>query len=205
MKEKNIFSKDELEAMGKRTLDLMLASIENGDLETAKKLGKRMYSEFLAMHDLYRDWVTHLLSLIGRNYGDEVLYEALRETVDGFTQRTSKHYKGKGLREKVELLMVGLRGHLQPLTIEEDEDKFTITTENCGSGGRLIRGGGYDSPSGFLKIKNPQTMTFNRPDFPVYCAHCYFQNISLIEGKPLYNMEPGEELGIKSCRVYIYK
>ena len=98
-------------------------------------------------------------------------------------------------------------GVFQPVKIEEDDEQFTITGHPCGSGERLIRDGGYEPPRNFLKIQEPQPMTFNRVDFPVYCAHCYFQNLARIEpeGAPLFVTEPPSELGKKPCRVYMYK
>ena len=166
-----------------------------------------MYSEFLAMHDLYRDWVTDILTFIGKRYGEEVLYEALKETVGGYTARLSSRYTNKPIRRKMEILVAGLRGHLQPFKIEEDDEKFIITPQPCGSGGRLIKEGGYGPPYNFLKIEKPQPMTFNRSNFPVYCAHCYFHNITATEpgGPPLFITGPSQELGEKPCRIYVYK
>ncbi|RJQ86917.1 MAG: hypothetical protein C4519_01575 [Desulfobacteraceae bacterium] len=202
------FTDDELKAMGQRTLDLTMAAIETGDQEAAKKLTQRMYSEFLSMHDLYLDWVTDLLSFIGRRFDDEVLYEAFDETVrKGFTKLLSKRYSGKSPGRKLQILAAGLRGHLGSLKITEDEEKFTITVDECPSGGRQIRQGLYDRSDGFLRIEKPQAMAFGRPDFPVYCAHCHFQNLIADEtnGKPLFITELPKKVGLQPCRVHLYK
>ena len=207
MDEERIFSDEELEVMGQRTLDLLQSSIHERDMDNAKKLSQRMCNEFLAMHDLYRDWVTDLLSFVGRRFGDDALHDALKQSVEGFTSQLGERYANKSPRRRLEMLVAGLRGHLQPVKIEEDDEKFTITGHPCGSGERLIRDGGYEPPRNFLKIQDPQPMTFNRVDFPVYCAHCYFQNLARIEpeGAPLFVTEPPSELGKKPCRVYMYK
>ncbi|MEJ2717361.1 MAG: hypothetical protein P8182_09515 [Deltaproteobacteria bacterium] len=207
MSEERLFSEEELKALSERTIDRLLAAVESDDRESAKKLARRMYAEFLAMHDLYRDWVTHLLTFVGERFGDDSLYDALEETVRGYTQRLSDRYAGKSDRRSIELLLAGFRGHLQPFDIEEDEEKFIITPHPCGSGERLIRDGGYDPPSNFLRIKEPQPMTFNRPDFPVYCAHCALQNIIPAEpgGSPLFVTEPSDDPGKEPCRIYVYK
>ena len=73
MKQERIFTEEELEEMGARTVDLIERAIDLGDNEKAKKLGKRMYSEGLLMHDILADWVAALLSFIGRRYGDDGL------------------------------------------------------------------------------------------------------------------------------------
>jgi hypothetical protein len=207
MGQERIFTPEELEAVGARTLDLLQSSIEKGDKETARNLSQRMYNEFLGMHDFYRDWVTALLTFIGKRYGDEVLYAALRETVGDYTTRLNKRYANKSIRRKMEILVAGLRGHLHPLKVEEDDEKFIITSHPCGSGGRLVQEGAYGPPGNFLKVKKPQPMTFQRSDFPVYCAHCYLQNISPTEpgGPPLFVTEPAQDLGKASCRMYFYK
>ncbi|MBM3302475.1 MAG: hypothetical protein FJY85_21295, partial [Deltaproteobacteria bacterium] len=181
--------------------------IDQGDQATAKKLAQRMYNEFLGMHDPYRDWITHLLSFIGARFGDDALHDALKETVGGYTGRLAERYSGKPLGRKVEMLLAGFRGHLHPFDIEEDDEKFTITPRPCGSGERLIREGAYASPRNFLKIASAQAMTFDRAEFPVYCAHCYFQNIIPVEedGSPLFVTEPAEKLGEEPCRIYVYK
>ena len=202
-----IFEEKELRELGMRTLDLLLSNIEKDDKKTAASLGTRMYAEFKAMHDLYRDWVTHLMTFIGEHFGDEVLHDAIKETVGSYTRQLGHRYADKDSKQKMRMLAAGLRGHLQPFEIREEEDKFVITARSCGSGGRLIKEGGYEPPRDFLTIRKPQSMTFDRPDFPVYCAHCYFQNISPADesGGPLFVTEPGSRPGVDPCRIYVYK
>jgi hypothetical protein len=67
--------------------------------------------------------------------------------------------------------------------------------------------GAYEPPSNFLKIKKPHPMTFDRPNFPVYCTHCFFQSIAPLEpgGKPLFEIKPAQELGEEPCVFYLYK
>ncbi len=207
MSQEKVFTEEELNRLGQRTLDLLLSCIESDEPEEAKKLARRMYNEFLAMHDLYRDWVADLLTFIGKRFGDEELSQALEQSVSGYTNRLKSRYAGKSTRRRAEILLAGLRGHLHPFEIEEDEEKFVITPKPCGSGERLVCEGAYGPPRNFLKIKKPQAMTFGRADFPVYCAHCYFQNVLPIEpdGSPLFVTEPSPDLGNKPCRIYIYK
>jgi hypothetical protein len=207
MSAERLFTKEELENMGRRTLDLLIEKLEAGNTAEAGVLAKQMYNEFLGMHDLYRDWLTHVFTFIGKRFGDDTLREAMGETVAGYTQRLGKRYAGKDKRRQIQMLLAGLRGHLQPFEVEEDAEKLTVTPKPCGSGGRQVNDGAYDPPCNFFKIKRPQPMTFNRGDFPAYCAHCYFQNISPLEpgGKPLFETRPSEDLGKTPCKIYIYK
>jgi hypothetical protein len=208
MAKERIFSDEELEQMGALTLELILANLQKGNSSKAGGLAKRMYAEFLGMHDLYRDWVTHLLSFIGHEYGDKALHKALQETVSGYTTtRLSKAYAGKSLKERVAILCAGFRGHLHAFHIKEEENRFVVTPSICGSGGRLAAEGAYEREGGFLKIKRPQEMTFSRPDFPVYCAHCYFQNLvpSGPDQGPLFLTEPAIRIGQEPCKLTIQK
>jgi hypothetical protein len=207
MSEKKLFSQEELDAMGARTLDLLLKAIESGDREGSANLAKRMYAEFLGMHDFYRDWLTDLFSHVGRRYGDEDLSQAMQDTVRRFTRRLRERYEGKTPRRRMEVLLAGLRGHLHPMKIVEDDEKFTLICDVCGSGGRQILDGLYDGPDGLLRVKEPQAMTFGRPDFPVYCVHCYFANEAPLneDGSPMFVCEPSVNPGHEPCRITIEK
>ncbi len=72
-----ILSKDEIAEMEKLTVDRLVETIERGDNEGAKRLARRMYNEFLSMHDLYRNWAAATLSFVGRRFGDQALEEAM--------------------------------------------------------------------------------------------------------------------------------
>jgi uncharacterized Fe-S cluster-containing radical SAM superfamily enzyme len=61
-----ILSNDEIAEMEKLTVDRLNEAIDAGDKDGAKKIAKRMYNEFLAMHDLYRNWAVATLSFIGK-------------------------------------------------------------------------------------------------------------------------------------------
>jgi hypothetical protein len=203
------FSEGELRDMERRTVDRLTDAIDAGDAEQAKKIARRMYNEFLSMHDLYRNWVTATLSEIGRRYGDEALDEIMCEGVKAWWKPivASLPQGAEALPARIKMLASGLHGHLQPLEITEDEDKIEIKLCPCGSGGRLIAEGKYDGPDAFLKIAKPQPLTYGRPDYPVYCAHEYAMEKIDIEanGKPFVVVEPAARLGRDYCSLIVYK
>ena len=110
-------------------------------------------------------------------------------------------------REKAEWLAGGLRVHFGPIKIEEDEEKFVFEMQPCGSGERLISNGAYEPPWNFLKIEEPQSMTWGQENFPVYCCHGPVMAMLGIEmtGAPLFVEEPSDKLGEKHCKIYLYK
>jgi hypothetical protein len=204
-----LFSQSEIEEMEKRTLDRLLAAIDAGDQEKAKKIGQRMYNEFLSMHDLYRNWTTAMLSEIGRRFGDEALEQIMTEGVKAWwLPNLEKLPKGpETLPQRVKMFVAGLHGHLQPMNIEEDEEKVVIQMRPCGSGGRLVLEGKYEGPDAFLTVEKPQRMTYNRANFPVYCAHEPPMELVDIEknGAPFVVVEPAAILGREHCSFIIYK
>jgi hypothetical protein len=204
-----LFSADELREMGKRTLDRLIEAIDAGDPGAARKIAQRMYNEFLSMHDGYRNWITALLSEIGRRMGDDALEEIMLETVRTWwvPSLEAQAKAGDDRAARIKMFAAGLRGHLQPMDVEEDEEKVVLKMRPCGSGGRLILEGKYRGPDGFLEIARPQRMTYGRPDFPVYCAHeAAMEEIDIDRnGTPFVVVEPASKLGEEQCSFIIYK
>jgi len=135
-----LFSEAEIREMEKRTVDRLIEAIDSGDTEKAKQIARRMYNEFLSMHDLYRDWTTATLSEIGRRFGDEILEQIITAGVRAWwLPNLEKFPQGpEALPQRVKMFVAGLRAHLQPLHIEEDDEKVVIQMRPCGSGGRLV-------------------------------------------------------------------
>jgi hypothetical protein len=213
MSKRKVFTEEELREMGVPTAQLIQAAIDADDKVKAKELTQRMYRESLILHDLYLDWITGLLTFIGRRYGDGVLEEALREgcaasTIrNPFSQEWERCEQEGDLCGKAELMAMTLRQHLMPVKIEEDEEKFILEMQPCGSGGRQVLNGLYEPPINFLKVEKPQPMTYGRKDFPVYCCHGAIFHMMAIEsaGAPMVWEEPSDKLGEEPCKFYLYK
>lgn len=208
MSGKRLFTDEELKELGTRTVDSVIAAIDAGDSEKAKKLSRRMYKEFESMHDLYRDWTTSLMSFIYRSQGDQALYDSLEEGCGSWLKGVLELYdKTPDPKRRAQMLAAGLRGHLQPIEIEEDDEKFTFRMVPCGSGGRLINEGSYGPPKDFARVEKAQTITYGMENLPIYCAHCPFQEIIPIDlkGYPLFVTIPADKLGEEPCSVLLYK
>ena len=204
-----ILTQGEIAEMEKQTADRVVEAIEAGDRENAKKLARRMYNEFLSMHDLYRDWTVATLSFVGRRFGDQALEEAMEAGVKAWwlPNLDKMPADAAALRARVKMFVAGLRGHLQPLSIVEDDEKIVIQMHPCGSGGRLVLEGKYEGPDAMLTIKGKQFLTYGRDSFPVYCAHepvMERQDIAA-HGAPFVVVEPAHELGKQHCDFIIYK
>jgi hypothetical protein len=181
MSDKRIFTDQELKEMGTRTLDLVFEAIDAGEKDRAKDLAKRMYQEFNHLHDGYFFWVTGLLTYIYENHGIDAVEAAERKAHTIEAKVVFKPPEKTDIRSQVEHLASGLRGHLQPITIKEDDEKITLTMQPCGSGERLVQMGGYDPEVGLARVRNPHRITWGMKDFPIYCVHCPVMELLQIE------------------------
>ena len=211
MAPENVFTEDELAEMGTPIVEQVYSAIDKGENDKPAKLVRRMYKEWSAMHNIYRDWITALLSFIGEHYGDEELQEALKYSCASWfkpvVELCEKCDREGDIRRKAEIVATGIKAHLMPMRVIEDEEKFIFEPQPCGSGGLLVQEGYYDLPDGFLRIKNPQPMTCGKSDFPVYCAHAPIMTMLAIEwtGAPVLIEDPSDSIGEKPCRIYVYK
>jgi hypothetical protein len=210
MSSKRYFTKKELEEMGRRTLDVLKETIDAGNKKKAKELAERMYSEFSRLHDGYMCWVTGLQSFIYKNQGIEALEKAEREAHTIESNTAWKAPAGAPLpktdfRSRVESMVGGLRGHLQPITIKEDDEKVTITMEPCGSGERIIQKGWYEA--GLCRVKESHRITWGLNNFPIYCVHCPIMEALDIENTGDFTTSHfiSDPIGKEHCRFVIYK
>ncbi len=172
MTNKRVFTDQELKDMGTPTLDLVLKAIDEGDKGRAKELANRMKLEYNHLHDGYMFWVSGLLTYIYKNYGIDAVEQAEREAHTAEAKVVFKPPEKTDIRSRVEHMASGLRGHMQPVKIVEDDEKITLTMQPCGSGERLIQKGAYTPEVGLARVKDPHHITWGMKDFPMYCVHC---------------------------------
>ena len=202
---KRLFTDKELKEMGTRTLDAVFEAIDAGDKKKAKELAQRMYGEFNHLHDGYFFWVTGLQSYIYRKLGIKAVEEAEREahTIEAKVVFTPP--EKTDLRSRVEHLASGLRGHLQPVTLTEDDEKITVTMKPCGSGERLIKMKGYEV--GLARVKEANPITWGQKDFPMYCVHCPVMEMMDVENNGDFGTCHfiSDPIGKEHCVFVMYK
>ena len=211
---------DRPEDLGKPTSALVAEAIDAGRTDEAKRLAALTFEETKSLHDLYCDWVWDLLSKIGEKFGESEVYAMLRATQETWMlRRTWKAFRSLSVERQVQLTAEMMRAHRSgpkqdgELEVTEDDEKFTIVMDPCGSGGRMRRGDPVDNtpsrlgpPYNFGKTKQAHAWSWSRKDVPYYCVHCAVNEILPIEwgGYPLWvtGYEPDER---KPCRWYFYK
>ena len=210
-----VFTDEELCEMGTSTVTLLTEAIEQGEKSKATELVNRLYKEFEFMHDLYVDWTAAFMDHIYCSQGADALHDVLRKVI-GIPPRASNsdqqaNHKSQDsiavFRNQVNYLASVLRGHLQSIRIEEDDEKVCMVMEPCGSGQRLMECGSYRPPRNLTMIQEPHIITWGMKNFPIYCTHAPMLEILSIEqlGYPTTVIFPANEVATESCRYCVYK
>ena len=201
-----IWTDEQLAEMAKRTIDKAFDAVDAGESQKAKELIQKMYDQFTHLHDGYMVWVTGLLTWIYERHGVEGVADAEGEAHAKEAKLVFLPDKQTDVKHVVEKMSAELQGHVcQYMTLEEDDEKVTLTVTPCGSGGRLIQMGGYGPEVGLKRISEPSDITFNTPDYPLYCVHCPLfgmNSIDMTGSLRSVSNPPGDGT---SCVSYFYK
>jgi len=165
-----------LDAEKSRTMDEGLgrfeALVDAGDLDGAKRLAAEHAAAARDRHDWYRDWVSSLLSHVYRTHGVDGLERCLRYSSEKgwmpWMMEDVTHDPATRLREWTRLLAVG---NFATLTIEEDDEKFVIVQQPCGSCGRQDDHNRGQPPWNLAVVEERHPITFCEGDVSAYRTH----------------------------------
>jgi hypothetical protein len=94
------------------------------------------------------------------------------------------------------------------LRISEDDEKFTLTQDPCGTCSRQIEQGRYGAPLDLAVVRERHATTWFRGDTPIYRAHVPLWHIALageLVGVPWPVNRCPAGLGTGPCDVLLYK
>jgi hypothetical protein len=188
------------------TRELIEEAIDRGEASEAKRLLQLMEADWLRNKDYSINWITSLLSFIGRRMGEPAVEEALRDFGDRFLRARRAGMAGVEPEKKMEGLVRAMKANGAEVALDEDDEKYVLAFR-CGSGGKLIDDDAYSAPRDYLTLAGPSPVTFGRDSLPVYCAHCSVNNeIEGIEqtGVPVTIEFPPERAG-EPCVHHVYK
>lgn len=196
--------KGEIEIISKAIDDVGGGVDDAADMSVINQLVHSLHEHALSVHDGMMSRVNAMLSELYRDYGEQVLMETLQQVMNP----AAIDPDGKlPFKEKVEQLIFFTRLHLLPFTVIEDDEKAIFMPDPCPSGARLIRAGNFEPPRNGALVKEAGPLTYGQKDFPVYCCHEPAMEISSIKqtGVPVFIVDQSDQLGIKPCKVYVYK
>ena len=174
-----------LEELGISTYDRLKDAVKAGDKETIFDLIDYAQIEGKGVHDLLCDWVSVLLTWIAENCGEEKLLDVLRYSKEKTSIAFYDKLKGLTVKQLVQFYAEGMRAHRSgprergEIEVREEEDKYVMSFDPCGSGGRMRRTGELDNtppragpPFNFGKTKKAYPWSWFMKDVPYYCLHC---------------------------------
>jgi len=211
---------DDVEDLGIPTGDVICREIDAGNCELAKELTQYIVPEGKGLHDLYCDWCYDMFDKVAKKYGEDDLHELLRATQSTWMMyRTWKGMQRMTPFERLSINAEVFRAHRcgprqqGELSISEEDDRYILQVDPCGSGGRMRRGDVVDgTPSRLAKPYNfgvtskPYWWSWSQANVPYYCLHCAMCEILMIEwgGWPMhvtaYDPDPD-----KPCAWIFYK
>jgi hypothetical protein len=177
-----------------------------GDGARAAELVDIAVRRWRSLQDYSINWVTSLLSFIGREMGEEAVEQALREFGESFVRpRRGEGWDELPAEARATAVARAMVANFGECEVDEDAEKITLSFR-CGTGGRLIDEGRYDD-GGYLTLTDRSGRTFMRDDLPVYCAHCSVNNeMQPVEwgGAPTTVEHPPQGPG-QPCVHHVYK
>jgi hypothetical protein len=207
-------------APGRRELGEALRAAAEGSRDELEAALATLRDAHTDVHDAQADWCWGLLTLFRDALGEERMDEVFRVTQGKWLAERYARYDTMTPEESFQLTIEGMRGHYcgrlrdGRVDVLEDDEKWVMSFDPCGTGGRMRRGDPArdqsprdEPPYNFAVTNEAHDWSWNRKGVCLYCAHCAVVNEILpIEatGAPMRVTEYPEEPG-QPCRWTIYK
>jgi len=207
-----LFSPGELEACTVSRCARALRLLAAGRRDIAG-LVSGQHREWRPLHDLFCLFVTAVFSWTDREHGTAALSDLVWDTYVSLFEMTYVTYGMMDDRSLLRTLVRNWHYHQATFTVTEEQERFVLHLDPCGSGGRLCRGemcggGRFRYGEGPLStLREPSPLTFQRSPYPSYCIHCAATNRDQFQGKPWGFVVDGDALDAPAfaCRQFLYK
>ncbi len=196
------------------------AAIRSRDAAGVRDALTTLRSAQMAVHDAQVDWAWGMLTVLQQALGEARMEDVFRVTQREWLNARYDQVRDMSPRELFELTIEGMRGHYcgsgrsGEIDVIEDDEKWTMSFDPCGTGGRTRRGDPArgqvprtEPPFEFAMVEGAYDWTWGRKGVCLYCAHCAVVNEILpIEqlGAPMRVTEYPQDAG-QPCRWIVYK
>jgi hypothetical protein len=145
------------------------------------------------LHDRYADLMAGILAFVARRFGESSLEDCYRAVLEPYIAEryavfdTRLHPYASTVERNLYLVMEAMRAHLcgperdGSLGFEEYPDRYVVSFDPCGSGGRSMRGDEVEgtgsrvmAPYEFGVTQERHDWAWNEQGVCYYCAHCCF-------------------------------
>ncbi|HEX4083094.1 MAG TPA: hypothetical protein VHX40_09040 [Acidimicrobiales bacterium] len=134
-------------------------------------LFRRRRDSFRRLHDASLDWTCALWSEIYRVGGPDGLEDYLRAIGDKTLLRWMAQDVVEDPVDRITRWASLLNANFASITLDEDDDHFTIVQDPCGTCSRQVRYGAYGPPLDLAVVGERHLVTYGQGDLPVYRCH----------------------------------
>ena len=191
------------------TADAIVARAARGAGDDAMRQWDELESYYRIHHDWWVDRVSVLLSHVYRTLGVDGLERSLRFTGRDFLLPWMPYDIVHPPRRRLRVWVETAKGNMSTIAgIEEDDDKFTITMDPCGSCGRQVAEREFPGPYDLAVITEDVPLSFGHGGTSVYRSHvAVIHHLIPLEQRgvpwPVINC-PGPRQG-GPCRTFLFK
>jgi hypothetical protein len=191
-------------ANGIRSYDLPMAQ--------ATERMDSLRDDWRRLHDRYADLMSGVLAFVAKRFGEASLEDCYRFVLEPYIQErymvfdVREHDYETTVERNLYLVFEAMRAHLVgpardgKMGFEEFDDRFVVSFDPCGSGGRSLRGDEIEGtgsrvlePYEFGVTQEAHDWSWNEKGICYYCAHCCFTLEKLPEerwGHPVRVVDP---------------
>ncbi|WP_327010511.1 hypothetical protein OHA72_26570 [Dactylosporangium sp. NBC_01737] len=178
-----------------------------GDADGALAVFDRREAEWRCAIDVLRDWLSALLSQIHAGHGPDEL-EAFHRRRGEDALRGLMNDIDRPAGERLVNLVRLLQGHFTDLVVSEDDEKFTIVQDPCGTCARQVIDGRFAAGLGLAVVTDEHPVTWGGRPTTIYRTHVPIWHVEMARERlgvpwPVNLCPPGLDGG--TCTILLYK
>jgi hypothetical protein len=155
---------DPPDQLGVPTWDLVKEAVREGRVDDALELLDYGCEIDKMLLDTLISYLDDALTFMAQTMGEDAAFEFVRRR---YAPRVADMLaKAPDALSAMQREVENQRGHFAEIVVTEDDEKYTVTLDPCGTGGRLRR------TKDVARTQEPHPWSWGKSGVPYYCAHC---------------------------------
>ncbi|MEV6924600.1 hypothetical protein AB0M46_08840 [Dactylosporangium sp. NPDC051485] len=187
--------------------DEVAAAADRGDTDGALAVFDRREAEWRSVIDVLRDWLSALLSQVYAEWGPDEL-EAFHRRRGEDALRGLMADIDRPAGDRLVNLVRLLQGHFTELVVSEDDEKFTIVQDPCGTCARQVLDGRFAAGLGLAVVDDEHPVAWGGRATTIYRTHVPIWHVEMARERlgapwPVNLCPSGLDGG--ACTILLYK
>jgi hypothetical protein len=188
-------------------VDAVAEAADRGDTERALAIFDQREAEWRSTIDVLRDWLSTLLSQVYATHGPDELEAFHRRRGEDALRGLMADIERPADERLVNLVRL-LHGHFTDLAISEDDEKFTIVQDPCGTCTRQVLDGRFSAGLGLAVVDDEHPVTWGGRPTTIYRTHVPVWHVEMARERlgvpwPVNLCPSGLDSG--ACTILLYK